>query len=356
MGQTNRMVTVAAIMITAVFFPAPLSAETWVDPDWPTMVKEAKLIVLVEVVEGGNFEAKVKAVQALKGEAPKDTFVVEGFNDRYLAKEDIEHGVFKKGQKYYLFLNESGGAYRTPSPTAGNLLLDDGKVKLSLHFTTWSRYRGTERPADEIDELLKNAAKFQADGTTDQEFLDSLGKGLDESLKSDDKAAAPDYFLLAMHLAGENRYRDSFAKLPEHESMRVRIGLARLLGQVKDERATKLLEKLIVDKDTHVQGEAVRQYAQGDPDTIAPVLLKALSQAKSGGKGPNELMDPVRNTTFGGKLEIVRTLGRLKYKPAAKELLPLLEEDDTMLFVTLQALRNMENKDYLPYFEKKIRA
>jgi hypothetical protein len=98
-----------------------------------------------------------------------------------------------------------------------------------------ARYRGGLRSADEIDDLLTSAAKFQADGTTNKEFLDRLAKGLDQELKSQEKTAAPDYFLLAQHLAGENRYLQSFTKLPEHESMRVRIGLARLLGQVKDE-------------------------------------------------------------------------------------------------------------------------
>ncbi len=350
MNRTLRLAALAILL--GITLQTRAWASTWVDPDWPTMIKDAKLIVLVEVVEGGNFEAKVKALKTFKGEAPNGTFTVKGFNDSYLAEDDIEKGAFKKGQKYYLFLDKSG---HTPSPTAGNLLLDDGKVKLSLHFTTWSRYRGTERPADEIDQFLKHAAAFQADGTTNKEFLDRLGKELDESLKSKDKDAAPDYFLLALHLVGETRYLDSFNDLPAHESMRVRIGLARLLGQVKDERAPKLLEKLIVDKDTNVQGEAVRQYAKGDPEVVGPVLLKALSQAKEGGKGPGGLMDPVRNVVFGGKLEMVRAFGKLKYKPAAKELLDLLETDDHMLFfVTVDSLIQMENKDYVNAFQKKL--
>jgi HEAT repeat protein len=319
------------------------------------MVKEARLIVLAEVAEGGEFEATVRAVKTFKGDAPAGPFRVHGFNDRYLPKEDIAKGAFRVGQRYYLFLGQSGDAYHTPTPSAGVLLLDGGKVRLSLHFTTWSRYRGTERPAAEVDDLLASAAKFQAGGPADRGGLDRLGRGLDEALRAGGKEAAPDHFLLALHLAGEDRYLAPFHELAGHESMRVRIALARLLGQVKDERAPKTLEKLLLDADTFVQGEAVRRYARGEANVVGPVLVRALRQARPGGKGPAGLMDPVRNTVAGGKLEIVRALGRLKYQPAAKDLLELFDgADDVLFFAAVEALREMGNADYVAEFEKRL--
>jgi hypothetical protein len=133
------------LVVVAILAPTELRADTWVDPDWPAMVKEAQMIVLVEIVEGGDFEANVKALKTFKGEAPKNTFTVQGFNGPHLARPDIAKGAFKKGQKWYLFLSKAGATYRTPTPSSENLLLEAGKVMISLHFPTWARYRGLSK-------------------------------------------------------------------------------------------------------------------------------------------------------------------------------------------------------------------
>ena len=82
---------------------------------------------------------------------------------------------------------------------------------------------------------------------------------------------------------------------------------------------------MLKDGNSVVQGEVVRQLAKGDPKQVGSVLLAALAKAGEGGIYPQNLMDPVRNQHDGGKIEIIRALGELKYEPAAPTLITLLE-------------------------------
>jgi hypothetical protein len=80
-----------------------------------------------------------------------------------------------------------------------------------------------------------------------------------------------------------------------------------------------------------------------------------LNSAGEGGIYPSNLMDPVMNRIDGGKIEIIKTLGKLKYTPATKELLPLLETDNEYLFeLTIEVLNQLGSKDYIPYINKHL--
>ena len=63
------------------------SASLWVDPDFETLVGEAELIAVVEVVEGGEYASRVKPLDALKGRAPARSFEVKGYNNYHWPKE-----------------------------------------------------------------------------------------------------------------------------------------------------------------------------------------------------------------------------------------------------------------------------
>jgi hypothetical protein len=67
-------------------------------------------------------------------------------------------------------------------------------------------------------------------------------------------------------------------------------------------------------------------------------------------------MDPVRNQLDGGKIEIIRALGELKYEPAAAAFIALLEsaEGEYDLQVLAGALEKMGNRDYAPALEKLL--
>ena len=61
------------------------------------------------------------------------------------------------------------------------------------------------------------------------------------------------------------------------------------------------------------------------------------------------------NHLDGGKLEIIRALGELRYKPAIPALLPILNTEDSELFdLVLKALKSIGTTEYIPYFIKHL--
>jgi len=100
----------------------------------------------------------------------------------------------------------------------------------------------------------------------------------------------------------------------------------------------------------------VRQLSDEEPEFIGPILLAHLDSAGEGGIYPSNLMDPVMNRIDGGKIEIIRTLGEIKYKPAAKSLLPLLETDEDYIFeLVINVLIQLDSKDFIPYINDHLK-
>lgn len=383
---TLRRWTLLWSFLAALILTQAAQAATWFDPSWPEMLKNSDLIVLAEVVEGGKFVAKVKVVKTFKGKAPKGAFWVDNFNDPQTDEKSIDQGKFQNGEMYYLFLCKAARAqpgieivpatdkknnrtvpedyaraltakqvFSTWTPTAGNFPLVDKKVRFALHWTTFSRYRGQERTVTEFETIVEKGVAFQTTNQKDNAFLDNVMKQLTAEYNSKEKIDLG-HRLLTLCYTGETRYSDLFGEFTKHDSANARVPLARLLGQIEGPKAEKLLLALLKDKHSIVQGEAARQLAKGDPKVVGPAMVAELPTAGRAGIGPKGLMDPVRNEIRGGLLEIIHVLGEIKYEPAAKELLPLLDrEDPQLLAATIDTLIKLNSDEYVAYLEKQLK-
>ena len=80
-------------------------ASMWVDPDWAKMLKESELIVLVEVVEGGTYVAKVRPISAFKGKIGSE-FYVTGFNNISWPADAISTESFMRSSVIISFYGE----------------------------------------------------------------------------------------------------------------------------------------------------------------------------------------------------------------------------------------------------------
>ena len=365
------------------------SASMWTDPTWEQMLKDSKLIALVEVTEGGKIIAKVKPLKVFKGKSSGE-FYVTGYNNQNWPREGIEAESFRQKQRYYLFLRtqdtdslqlailddaartsaepewkkllqqaKNGAVWYVWTPSSGDLPVDGRNVHYSLLGTSYPD-AAKARSCAEFERFLKAAIAYQVAGKKDpgllEKTLQAIRNQSQKQTDSADKESGLAYFVSAYFLLGGRAYHEVFEKTAVGDDADARFMLARLLGSINDQRANKLLLTMLADKSSIVQGEVVRQLAQGDPKTIGQVLLDRLSSAGEGGVYPRGLMVPVRNRLDGGKIEIIRALGKLKYGPAAPALLNLLEnvEDSHSLQVLLQALEEMGHQDYAKALEKPL--
>ena len=388
----------------------------WSDPDWEEMLQQSELIALVEVLEGGKYVAKVKPLASFKGTAPTEFYVTE-FNNLSWPKDAIATESFKQGERYYLFLvkrdqaaddlaffarteeapvvrraadfieqvlgwrpsmsgptpamqaAKAGLLWSVWTPTAGDLLVDGETIRVSLLRTTSAP---GARPRDRavFERFLRSAIAFHGDGQTDAAFLaEALQAIRIEAARpaaSQDDGTAPDqkqpselsHQLAAYFLSGGRAYDPVFERIAAGEDANARFILARLLGSIAEESAGKVLLGMLDDADSIVQGEVVRKLARRDPEQMGPILLAHLANAGEGGIGPRGLMDPVRNRLDGGKLEIIRALGDLKYEPAAPALTALLAnaQNADELKVLAEALEKLRNQEYGPALEQAVRS
>lgn len=361
----------------------------WSDPDWEQMLRESELIALVEVIEGGRYIAKVKVVRALKGNITGEFFVTD-YNNNQWPREAIKAESFQKRQEYYLFLKpqkeergdltflatlaeETGdtamkkmlGRLDTHelryvwTPSAGDLRVEKGQVHYSLLRTSYSLSApGRDRAA--FERFLEAAIAYQANVAV---ASDLLKQTLQEIRESSSRPIPPDgqesdlaHSVATYYLLGGRAYDDVFEKIASGKDANARFMLARLLGGITGEQAHKLLLTMLADANSLVQGEVVRQLARSNANEVGAILLERLNGAGEGGIGPEGIMDPVQNRVDGGKLEIIRAFGELKYQPAAPALIRLLEGCGNAypLQVVLQSLEAMGNRDYAPALEKLL--
>ena len=339
------------VLFAFLAFPAPALASLWVDPDWATMITESKLIVRATVIEGGKFKAKVAATRTFRGTAPAGAFTVTGFNNHHWPAAAIEKESFKTGETYYLFLQGQGESWAVWTPTAGDLPVVDDKVRYSLTGTGYSLQRDG-RPVAGLEELLRATLAAES-GAPDPAFLKRERDTLAKTAVSD---AAFAETLIAYELGGGAELLPSFQEVAKKGDPDAQLAVARIAERAKDESAWKLLKVLLDAEDGAVQGQAVAAMAAVFPaDRAGPELLARLSRASKRGRGPSSLMDPVRNEMASGHVAIIEALGEMKYAPAEKSFLALLEEaDERSAGVLLQALDGMGSKGLIAALEKRL--
>ena len=346
-------------------------ADSWRDPSWQEMLKESDAVALIEYTSNGKFRAKAIVLKVYKGSLkPNDEIWVTNFSNRYGPIDQMSKGdrylVFvgqikyrKKDEEYwqnrikkdasrkpYVEAVKKGRVYYVQTPTSGDLKVKGNKVQYDLIQTSYySKQAYYSLP--EFERFLKNV--FQKKPR--KSFLKYLKKK-SKSLKNSYQLVQ---YLMMLKLVGYSTYEAFYEKLINDEQIGVRYALAQLLGVQKSDKHRDLLVKLLADKNAIVQGEVVRQLAVYPANFVGPILLKRLGSSGDGGIYPQNIMDPVRNEIDGGKVQIIKTLGEIKYKPAGKKLLPLLETKNECFFkLVYNTLRQMEVKDYIPYFNKML--
>ncbi|HEX5151497.1 MAG TPA: hypothetical protein VFW07_08605 [Parafilimonas sp.] len=359
------------LTIICFIFIGSTKADSWIDPSWKRMLDSSDIIALIEYTTTGDFRAQAKILKVYKGKININEHIfIYGFSNRYGPIDTMF-----EGEKYLVFLNqdistsknleywnkelkENPGlkdfvnalknkkAYYLWSPTSGDLKVNDENVQYDLIQTTF--YSKQNFYSISEFEAFLNAYNQKGKNTS---FTKNILLKLVPVTESDSATQS----LMMLCLLGYNQFEDIFEKYLSVKNPGSKYALAQISGNIKSEKSTKILIALLDDKNSIIQGEAVRQLKTVQGESIAPVLLQHLTTAGNGNFGPADIMDPVLNSIDGGKVEIINALAEFKYKPAIPSLLQLLETDDQYLFkLTIEALKNIGSKEYISCLNKKL--
>ena len=351
-----------------IFIHLTAKADSWKDPSWKKMITESDAIALVEYVSNGDFRAQAKILKIYKGKVNSDIIWISGFSNRYGPIDKM-----KIGDKFIVFLNKNkpskrnleyweeqikedkelityvnalknNNAYYVWTPTSGDLKVKSKKVQYDLIQTTF--YDNQKfYSLKEFEEFLNSF------NSKKKSFHNYLLSELSDNLSNDKTSQV----LMMLYLTSYKKYDSIYEDIYKTDLDNSLYALAKLLGNIKGNSSRDLLVKLLDNKNSIVQGEAVRQLSSEGSDFIGPILLSKLSKAGEDGIYPQNLMDPVQNSVDGGKIEIIKTLGELEYKPAIPKLLPLLNTDNEYLFMTtFNVLNKLGTKDYIPYLNSHL--
>ena len=368
--QKMKRLTIILTILLLTFSTFKVKADSWLDPAWKKMIAESDAVALIEYVSSGDFRAQAKILKTYKGKISSKFIWVSGFSNRYgpIDKMSI-------GDRFIVFLNKNepskrnidywdeqikedeelipyvnslkkGNAYHVWTPTSGDLKVKEGTVQYNLLQTSYYNNQAFHSLV-EFEKFLQatnrsNKSKFHA------EIL--------KKVKSNATKEISAQYLMMLYLSSFKSYDLVFQKIANEQQPEPCYALAQLLGEVKDEKSRDIMVQLLDNESSVVQGEVVRQLSNEDPEFIGPILLSHLGSAVEGGIYPSNLMDPEMNSIDGGKIEIIRTLGEINYKPAAKTLLPLLETEEDYIFeLVINVLIQLDSKDFIPYINNHLK-
>ncbi|WP_281612658.1 hypothetical protein [Flammeovirga sp. SubArs3] len=363
----HQTIILTIILLTLSTFH--VKADSWTDPDWKEMIDSSDVIALIEYASEGDFRAKARPLTIYKGKLNTKEIWISGFSNRYGPIDKMS-----PGDKYIVFLNfyepteraleywkeqikeqpelndyyealKTGNAYYVWTPTSGDLRVKGKTVQYDLLQTSYYS-KQNYYPLAEFETFLKATSQ-----TKNSKFHEELLKKVKTNATKEISAQ----YLMTLYLSSFKTYDPVFQTIANEQKPEPCYALAQLLGEVKDEKSRDILVQLLDIKNSIVQGEVVRQLSDEDPEFIGPILLAHLDSAGEGGIYPSNIMDPGMNRVDGGKIEIIKTLGKLQYKPAAKELLPLLNTDNEYLFkLTIEVLQELGSRDYIPYINEHL--
>lgn len=350
-----------------VFSATQVKADIWFDPTWKQMITKSDVIALVEYTTQGDFHAMAKPLTVYKGKLTTKEIRISGFSnqygpinkmnpgDRYIVflthykptAEDLayweEEAKREPAQLEFYEALKAGKAYYVWTPTSGFLKVTGEKVQYDLLQISYSQQ--PYYPLAEFETFLKACSEAKKAA-----FYKQTLKKVQKS--ATDKRCAQ--YLMMLYLTSYRSFNPVYQQIADANIPESCIALAKLLGQTKGDKSRDLLVQLLDNENSLVQGAAVSQLANEAPEFIGPILLAKLESAGEGGLFP--IMDPIMNQMEVGTLEIIKTLGKLKYKPAAKVLAPLLEIEDLELFrLVIGALLKLKSKAFIPYLNKHLK-
>ncbi len=345
-------------------------ADSWTDPTWDQMIQHSDVIALVEYLSEGEFRAKARPIKVYKGSIKSEKIWISKFSNRY-GPIDTMH----PGDRYIVFLlkynpNENsienwkvksdenpdlldfytalktGRVYDVWTPTSGDLKVEGNTLQYDLLQTTYYDSQKYHR-LTEFEDFLKATSR-----SNNSIFHNEIIK----KMQSDTSDINTAQHLMMLCLSNNTSYDPVFRNIAQKRILKSSFALAKVLGKVDDDKAKELLVELLETNNSIVQGEVVRQLSQENSESVGPILLSHLNTAAEDGIYPSSIMNPLMNQIDGGKVEIIKTLGTLKYKPAAKSLVPLLEtKNDDIFLLTVKTLILLDNKDFIPYINKHLK-
>lgn len=356
-------------LILFFILPSTLLSDSWSDPSWEAMIKDSEVIALIEYASNGDFQAKAKIKKIYKGEVPFEEIWISGFSNRYGPIDKVRsrekfvvflcHDTFSESDKEHLEdrINENprlkdfytawseGKVYDVSTPTSGDLKVRGNKVQYDLLSSTYYASQNFY-PLEQFEEFL---------GATTGKNRNNFYKWAQSQLSVNILNSNSAQNIMMLYLSDFKEYISLYEKIIQVGLPQSNFALAKLLGKMEGEKSRDLLLELLEHENSLVQGEAVRQLSTQPTEFIGPILLSQLKSAGKEGLYSANLMDPVINHIDGGQIEIIKTLGDLKYKPAAEDLIPLLEtEDDYVFNLIIKVLIQLESKGYIPYLNKHL--
>jgi len=348
-------------------------ADSWTDPTWKRMLDSSDAIALVEYTSQGDFRASAKILTVYKGHLKQGEEIwISGFSNRYGPIDAMN-----PGDMYLVFINlteptekrieywneelvkkpelkdfvealKKNKAYNVWSPTSGDLKVRKKKVQYDLIQTSYYSEQSYYSLAD-----FENFLYLYNDNSKKDDYC----KGLLDKINPVTESEINSQCLMMLYLLNYDQYDNIFEKYVHVKNASSKYALAQLMGNIKNEKSRNILIALLDDKHSLVQGETVRQLRNEPAGIVAPILLKHLKTSNDANFGPSNVMDPVMNRIDGGKVEIIKTLGELKYKPAIPDMLSLLETDSDDLFkLVIEALKEIGSRDYISYINKHLDA
>ena len=367
--QKRTHITIILTILLLTLSTLQVKADSWTDPEWKEMIDSSDVIALVEYTSNGDFRAKAKLLTIYKGQLNTDEIWISGFSNRYGPIDKMS-----SGEQYIVFLNhykpteraldywtkqikeepeaknyfealKAGNAYYVWSPTSGDLKVKGKKVQYDLLQSSYYR-KQKFYPLKEFEDFL-NTTTLKDKTNFHNQALSKVKKNITK-----DKSAQ---YLMMLFLSSFQEYNPIYKEIANSQLPEPCYALAKLLGQIEGNESRDILVQLLNNDNSVVQGEAVRQLSNQEAEFIGPILLSHLHKVGEGGIYPSNIMDPVMNRVDGGKVEIIKTLGKLQYKPAAKELLPLLDTENEYLFkLTIEVLQELGSRDYIPYINEQL--
>lgn len=353
------------MFLCSLFF-VELKADSWYDPEWEVMLYSSDAIALVEYTTEGDFRAKAKVIKLFKGSLAETEIHISGFSNRYGPID-----MMSVGDRYVVFLNkvvpsenkrflqdsinkrlgiahkdiESENKYRVWSPTSGDLKVTNGLVQYDLLQSTYYKDQ-VFYDLEEFETFLKACSKINR-----QDFHNkTLAK-----IKANPSHEYCAQYLMMLQLSAFSSFDPVFETIANETKPESSYALAKLLGVMDGDESSDVLEGLLSIDNSMVQAEVVRQIANRKLTNKGAILLEHLDKAGEEGFDPN-LMNPVMNSIDGGKTEIIKALGELRYKPAIPKLVSLLDtEDDYTFELIIDVLNQLDNKEYIPYLNKHLK-
>jgi len=360
-----------SLTIICLAFAIQTKADSWIDPTWKRMLDSSDVVASIQYISKGDFRASAKILTIYKGQLKSgDEIWISGFSNRYGPVDKM-----KKGDKYLVFLNfnqpneqrieywneelktkpelqgfveayKKNKAYYVWSPTSGDLKIKGKKIQCDLIQTSFYRKQNFHS-LSEFEEFL--TAYYDKSKAT--EFCNNLLSNIKPATESYSNAQ----HLMKLLLLGYNQYDTIFKSYTKVTNPPSKYALAQLMGNIKSVESRNILIALLDDPHSIVQGEVVRQLKNEPAEIVAPILLRHLKTSRDANFGPSNIMDPVMNRIDGGKVEIIKALGELKYTPAVADLLLLLDTENEYLFgLAIDALKNIGSSAYVPYLNKHL--